>query len=378
MKKSGPVILGLVILLLLGSSLAFIKGGEEVYEGVSVFKGVEKNRPGLTLEETFNLYVTSVQNSDLGALFSTVTEKESFFFLTAQGRMLDSREEYYRFHAEWFEGENWQMPVELVEVFQKGDIGYTLARFHYKEGLANGRTRNMDSYFTLIFERENDMWMVVADICTPISRYTSETDSGLKYSPEQDFLFSVLKTRRTVRKFLPSPVPREHILKIIDAARFAPTSGNQQPWKFLVIQDKDKLEQLETEASKWYLDSYKARALPTPQQLTKVEKNLKPILANVLSAPVYIAVLVSEKTEYPGYILYDGTLAAGSLMIAARSLGYGTGFFTTFFPENKMKEFFRVPDTYRLICFTPVGIPEKWPEAPQKKSLDDLIVFEEF
>jgi nitroreductase len=100
------------------------------------------------------------------------------------------------------------------------------------------------------------------------------------------------------------------------------------------------------------------------------------VLQNVLSAPVYIAVLVDSEAQYPDYVLYDGTLAAGTLMIAARSLGYGTGFYTTFFPEKQMKTFFDIPERYRLICFTPVGRPDKWPDTPPKKSLDDLVFFE--
>lgn len=81
------------------------------------------------------------------------------------------------------------------------------------------------------------------------------------------------------------------------------------------------------------------------------------LLDNVLTAPVSVAILVDSKAKYPDYILYDGTLAAEYLMIAARALGYGTGFFTTFFPETKMKQFFNIPDQYNLICFTPIGIP---------------------
>ena len=98
----------------------------------------------------------------------------------------------------------------------------------------------------------------------------------------------------------------------------------------------------------------------------------------MLSAPVYVAVLVDSKAKYPKYILYDGTLAAGYLMIAARALGYGTGFFTSFFPETKMKKFFNIPERYKLICFTPIGIPYEWPKIPPKKALEDLVIFEEF
>jgi len=201
---------------------------------------------------------------------------------------------------------------------------------------------------------------------------TEENRSGQKY------LFNVIKNRRTVRKFKSTPVPKDHILKILDAARFAPTAGNQQPWKFLVIQDREKLELLQKEALLWYLDEYKISRKPTQEELSQARDTLKEILDNVLSAPVYIAVLVNSKAKYPNYILYDGTLAAGYLMIAARALGYGTGFFTSFFPEEKMKKFFNIPEQYKLICFTPVGVPDKWPETPPKKKLGEIVIFESF
>jgi len=67
-----------------------------------------------------------------------------------------------------------------------------------------------------------------------------------------------------------------------------------------------------------------------PEQVKNLSDKLEKVLKNVFSAPVYVAVLVDSQVQHPDYILYDGTLAAGTMMIAARALGYGTGFFTTF------------------------------------------------
>jgi nitroreductase len=192
------------------------------------------------------------------------------------------------------------------------------------------------------------------------------------------YLLNIMKDRRTVRKFKPTPVPKEHILKILDAAHYAPTSGNQQPWKFLVVQDRQKLDQLCEEARKWYVDRYKEWKNPNQAELDKINSRLRDILKNVMSAPVYVAVLVDSKSQYPDYNIYDGTLAAGYLMIAARSLGYGTGFFTSYFPNDKMKAFFEIPDRYCLICFTPIGVPYEWPKMPSKRKIEDLIIFERF
>jgi nitroreductase/ketosteroid isomerase-like protein len=337
-----------------------------------------KNRPGLSLQETFEIYVRAIHNADLESLFTTVTDEEKFFFLTSTGRLIDTRQGYYRFHEDWFKEKDWEMPVDSVEVHEGKDFGYTTAIFHYKSKLPQGGSYNLDSYFTLIFQKEDGMWKVAADVCTPIQRYTTHPGTDIRYTSEQAYLFDTIKNRRTVRKFKPTPVPEAHILKIIEAAHFAPTAGNQQPWKFLVVRDRKKLDTLKKEALVWYTEKYQKRRKPTQEELTKVKKSLQATLQNVLSAPVYVAVLVDSEANYPDYVINDGTLAAGTLMIAARALGYGTGFFTSFFPEDKMKAFFQIPDRFRLICFTPIGLPDEQPEIPDKKKIEGLIVFEKF
>jgi nitroreductase/ketosteroid isomerase-like protein len=349
-----------------------------LFYSFSFLPAAKENRPGLSLKETFDVYVQAIHSSDLKSLFTTVTNSHDFFFLTSTGQLINSREGYHKFHQDWFQETGWEMPVELMEVHEGKEYGYTVAKFHYKQEIPEGGKYNLDSYFTLIFHKEDGMWKVVGDVCTPIERYQTEENPEIKYSSEQTFIFNIIKNRRTVRKFKDTPVPREHILKILDAARFAPTAGNQQPWRFLIIQNRERLDQLQKEAVSWYLEGYKAKKNPTEEQLSKTRHQLEQVLKNVLSAPVYVAVLVDNQAQYPNYILYDGNLATGNLMIAARALGYGTGFFTSFFPEAKMKEFFNIPDQLRLICFTPIGVPSEWPQTPSKKNLEDLVIFEKF
>ena len=63
-------------------------------------------------------------------------------------------------------------------------------------------------------------------------------------------IWDVFKSRRSVRAFKSDSIPEVDILKILDAARLAPTSGNQQPWKFLVIRDKNKIDQMNEKCMK--------------------------------------------------------------------------------------------------------------------------------
>jgi nitroreductase/ketosteroid isomerase-like protein len=345
---------------------------------VPLVSGQQENKPGLSLKETFELYVWSIQNSDLKALFSTVTNSEKLFFLTSTGKLIDTRAGYYQFHEDWFKEKKWEMPVDTLEVHEGDGWGYTTAIFHYRIKKPDGGVGGLDSWFTLIFHKEEDMWKVIADTCTPISRFSTDANPEVKYTVEQQFLLDMIKNRRTVRKFKADPVPKEHLLKILDAAHYAATCGNQQPWKFLVIQDREKLDALKKAAAAWTLRRYEEGGQISGSERSSAREKLLAILDNVLSAPVYIAVLVDSRSQYSSYNIIDGSLAMGNLMIAARALGYGTGFYTSYFPGPEMKKFLNIPDRYNLICFTPIGVPDAWPPMPTKKELKDLVVFETF
>ena len=55
----------------------------------------------------------------------------------------------------------------------------------------------------------------------------------------------VIKSRRSIRKFLDKPIKQGDLNKILNAARMAPSAGNMQPWHFIVIQDRETINQME-------------------------------------------------------------------------------------------------------------------------------------
>jgi nitroreductase len=199
-------------------------------------------------------------------------------------------------------------------------------------------------------------------------------------SEESDKLtvLEVIHQRRSVRKYKPTPVPDEHLRQILDAARMAPTSGNQQPWKFMVIRDRAKLDMLKTECISRSLAWYRAQAERTEKEIAERKDRAEAYYTDVVSAPVFIVVLTDNESKYPTYNRYDGPLAAGTLMLAARALGYGTVFYTDSIPADVTKQVLRIPDRYERVCITPLGVPVEWPERPEKKDLESFIVEESF
>ncbi len=200
----------------------------------------------------------------------------------------------------------------------------------------------------------------------------------VSYTPEQEYLFDIFKNRRSVRKFKSTPVPEAHIEKILDIARCAPTSGNQQPWKFFVIQDRKKLEELKDKCIQRRIIRAKSRGITDAQKLKETRTRAEKYFGDYLSAPVYVVVLVDSNSTYPSYNRYDGSLAGGYLMIAARALGYGTVFSQDSVPYELIKEVFGIPAHYERICFTPVGVPVEWPEPKNKKELEEFVVYDRF
>jgi len=183
-------------------------------------------------------------------------------------------------------------------------------------------------------------------------------------------IWEAFQNRRSVRKFKSDAVPESDILKIIDAARTAPTSGNQQPWKFLVVRDKDKISRMKDACVKQSMDRLSA------DQRKQNEEKIKNRFNDYFSAPVYIVVLTDNNSNYPDYNHWDGPMAAGYLMLAARALGYGTVFITDAISDKITKDVLQIPDRYTRVCITPIGLPVEWPVIPSKKKLEEFMAYE--
>ena len=197
---------------------------------------------------------------------------------------------------------------------------------------------------------------------------------GAAESEELSF-FQTVRSRRSVRQFRPTPVSQEHLRQILDAARLAPTSGNQQPWKFLAVRDSGLIDRLKETCIEKSLEARRARGLTISAEMTA---SVRESFQGYFSAPVYVVVLTDNESRYPTYNHWDGPLAAGYLMLAARALGYGTVFITDSIPVDVTREVLNIPDHLTRVCITPIGVPETWPESPEKKELDEFIVRDRF
>ena len=195
--------------------------------------------------------------------------------------------------------------------------------------------------------------------------------------PDSDLeLLALFAKRVSVRRYKPDPVPEEHLRLILDAARRPPTAGNQQPWKFLVVKDRAKIERMRTRCLE-FSEAHWPPGLSSTERAARREVSAK-ALAGYFSAPVYVVVLTDSRSTYPSYNHHDGPLAAGYLCLAARALGYGTVYVTDAIPEPVTREVLNIPQRYERVCITPLGVPDGWPAPTPKKKLEEFVVYESF
>jgi len=147
-------------------------------------------------------------------------------------------------------------------------------------------------------------------------------------------VFDCIRTRPAIRSFHPELIPPEVVEKILEAGRQAHSQRNRQPWRFVVVQDRNVLKQIGALASSG------------------------PYIAD---APLAIA-LVIEGAKNP-YI--DATRAAECLMLAAWGEGVGSCWVGGL-DRPKIKELLSIPEEAELITVIPFGYPADEEKAKKK------------
>lgn len=169
-------------------------------------------------------------------------------------------------------------------------------------------------------------------------------------------VLEAIRNRSVVRQFKPDIIPNDVLLKILEAARWAPSPFNTQPWEFIIIKDKDTLKSISKYARySGYLEA----------------------------APIAIAVVVppvNEKfswVERIGETRYAAAMAVQNMMLAAWALGIGTCWVSI--ERDKVGEILKVPKTHFVLTIIPIGYPETPPkkhDESSRKKLDDMIFYE--
>lgn len=194
---------------------------------------------------------------------------------------------------------------------------------------------------------------------TPSSKSGARTHAG---APDIG-LFEAIYSMRAIRRFKPDPVPGALLRTVLAAAGQAPSGGNRQPWKFIVVRSpagKRKVSELviagdiKAEAARTGGQDRRPRPTGTAAALPAFGASLAHVPA------IIIVCALKPVSEGPWSVGPFGQTypAVQNLLLALRGVGLG-GTITTGFrwQEKEFREYLALPDNLEPTCLIPVGFP---------------------
>lgn len=156
-------------------------------------------------------------------------------------------------------------------------------------------------------------------------------------------LMEAIRTRRSIRKFDDRPITDDMVREMLDAAMMAPSAGNAQPWQFVVVNERARLDAM---------------------------KELHPYISMVAQAELGVLICGDLSLEkYPGYWVQDCSAAMQNMLLAIHGMGLGavwTGIYPMEDRVNAFRTMFNLPDNVIPLGFAPIGYPAQSPESKSR------------
>jgi len=172
----------------------------------------------------------------------------------------------------------------------------------------------------------------------------------------------LVRSRRSIRRYLDKPVEREKVLACIEAARLAPSADNVQPWRFLVIDNPEVKSRFAKEVFSgiYFISRFAAQA---------------PVLIMILARLDIIANRIGKQIQNVSFYLIDIGIAGEHIVLQAEELGLGTCWIGWFNPR-KARKFFKIPRKFKIVSLMAMGYYEKRPSKEKKrKKLEEIAWF---
>jgi coenzyme F420-0:L-glutamate ligase/coenzyme F420-1:gamma-L-glutamate ligase len=198
-------------------------------------------------------------------------------------------------------------------------------------------------------------------------------------------LLAELSGRRSVRRFGPHPVSGDDVRRLLDAARWAPSPTNRQPWRFSVVRDtatKRMCAAVESTA--------RSAAAAVGGMVEEGMASYGAYLTAFTEAPVVLAVLMRRPSRVAARLgagLSDNERAAlcgdlpavgaaiQNLLLAAHALQLGACWMSgPVLAAAALREALGTPPTLDLVALIPVGRPAESPAGPPRRTIDQLLV----
>lgn len=175
-----------------------------------------------------------------------------------------------------------------------------------------------------------------------------------------------IRTRRSCRKFTEEPVTHEVLEEIVGVAAYAPSWKNTQITRYIVVEDRKKLERIASDC------------------VLGFEYNTKTIMG---SPALVVITIVKNRSGFERdgsystskgdhWEMFDAGIAAQTFCLAAHEKGLGTVILGVF-DEEKIAEVITVPEGQQIAALVAIGYPAEQPEAPKRKAVSELLSYSE-
>lgn len=164
-----------------------------------------------------------------------------------------------------------------------------------------------------------------------------------------------IATRRSIRKFLDIPVEFEKIGNILDAGRYAPSAGNLQDWKFILVTDQDA----RNEVGKACVEQYWVASAPA--------------IIVVCTDPERTKRFYGERGEK--YSIQNGAAAVQNMLLAAHHQGLASTWVGAF-EDELLKRALSIPDSVFVHAVLPIGYADEQVPMPMRLTLENVTFIE--
>jgi nitroreductase len=193
-------------------------------------------------------------------------------------------------------------------------------------------------------------------------------------------LLTFLRERRSIRRFSAEPLPAGTVERLIEAARWAPSASNRQPFRFLAVETaetRSRMAALVREALKQGIAN-----LP-PEAQSAAEAYAEDFVRFESAPLVFVAYHrgenpLAERLGLSGErdvgALSSVSAAIMNLLLAAHALGLGACWMTgALLAGSALESLLGIPAGWRLSALIPVGIPAESPTAPARRTVAQLL-----
>jgi nitroreductase len=186
---------------------------------------------------------------------------------------------------------------------------------------------------------------------------------------DTDNLLEIIEHRRSVRIYKTGKVSDAQLQTILEAARWAPSGANTQPWEFVITRDRGKMKRVK----EIYAQEWRERKKEDPVHYKGIKKDYVgdvSVLVLVCGDPRTKLVYLTTRQPADREKLFQASVANAvqQMMLAAASMNLGTVWVSVREEvEPELRELFKVPEPLRLLWVVPIGHARSWPKAKNRR-----------